>query len=205
MDMDKVRRIIFQFLPMILIFLFLKSPKKFAQLSNGVLGKLLAVIIILFYVSIDKIYGVFVCVLIIFYYQSDFMEKMCEGFEDGTPTPEPTKGVTLGPMIDLSNVEIPKDGNILYGPDLEKSQETFENLEDAYPEMDEDKATTEKEEKFCKVHCKNGHLINKGQVVSPEMAEHVYPIESKNHCNICDPTCKFKVIENRFVGKTQEK
>lgn len=201
MDMDKVRRIIFQFLPMILIFLFLKSPKKFAQLSNGVLGKLLAVIIILFYVSIDKIYGVFVCVLIIFYYQSDFMEKMCEGYENGSHTLEPM----IESMIDLSNIEIPKDGNILYGPDLEKSQETFENLEDAYPEMDDDKAPTEKEERFCKVHCKNGHLINKGQVVNPEMAEHVYPIKSKNRCNICDPTCKFKVIENRFVGKTQEK
>lgn len=194
MNMDKVRRIIFQFLPMILIFLFLKSPKKFAQLSNGVLGKLLAIIIILFYISIDKIYGVFVCVLIIFYYQSDFMEKMCEG------------SPTIETMIDLSNVEIPKDGNILYGPDLEKSQEAFENLEDAYPEMDEDNTPSEKEEKFCKVHCKNGHLINKGQIVNPEMAEHVYPqIESKSHCNICDPTCKFKVIENRFVGKTQEK
>jgi hypothetical protein len=192
--MDKFRRIISQFLPMILIFLFVKYPRKFAELSNSILGKLFAVIVIIFYVSIDYVYGLFVCLLIIFYYQTDFVERMCEGFENGN-----TIDMENGNSIDLENIEIPKDGNILYGPDLENPQEGFEELKDVYSTTESESLSLGDREKFCKVHCKNGHLINKGQIVKPEMSEHVFPeIESKDRCNICDPSCKFKMIENRF-------
>ena len=195
--MDKVRRIIFQFLPMILIFLFVKYPRKFAEFSNGILGKLFAVIIIIFYVSVDYVYGLLVCLLIIFYYQTDFMERMCEGFEGVDPIENPTPTT-----IDLENIEIPKDGNILYGPNLEVSKEGFVEIKDVYSSTDSETISLDDRDKFCKLHCKNGHLINKGQIVKPEMAEHVFPeIETKDRCNICDPSCQFKMIDNRFPNR----
>jgi hypothetical protein len=48
---------------------------------------------------------------------------------------------------------------------------------------------------FRKTYCSKGHLINYGQVVKNDMAEHVYPeikIKDDFHkCNVCDPSCDF--------------
>lgn len=228
--MNKIRQIIFQFLPILLVFLFLKYPQKFAELSESGLGRLFAIIVIIFYVSIDRTYGLLVCLLIIAYYQSDFVENFTddegkeqkEGKNKGKDKRSKKKdkkkdkknskakkgGSGAGEDVDLEKFapEIPKDGNIMYAPDLETSQEGFEELRDVYPTQEPGKIALEPREKLCKVHCKNGHLIHKGQIIKPEMTEHVYPnIVSKDRCNICDPSCKFKVLENRFIGKTQEK
>ena len=259
--MNKIRQIIFQFLPILLVFLFLKYPKKFAELSESGLGRLFAIIVIIFYVSIDRTYGLLVCLLIIAYYQSDFVENFTddEGNEqeggkskgnakrsknkddkdkEGDDEEKGKKGKkdkkgkkgkkgrrghreeddgeedNAEEDDDLEESvttvseapEIPKDGNIIYAPDLETSQEGFEELRDVYPTQEPGKIALEPRDRLCKVHCKNGHLIHKGQIIKPEMTEHVYPnIVSKDRCNICDPSCKFKVVENRFIGKTQEK
>jgi len=266
--MNKIRQIIFQFLPILLVFLFLKYPQKFAELSESGLGRLFAIIVIIFYVSIDRTYGLLVCLLIIAYYQSDFVEnftddegteqegeskgnaKRSKNKDDNGKDDEKEGGKGKGGKNDKKDKkdkkgkkgrrgrkdegeedeeneedeedesgdleesvttvskapEIPKDGNIMYAPDLETSQEGFEELRDVYPTQDPGKIALEPRDRLCKVHCKNGHLIHKGQIIKPEMTEHVYPnIVSKDRCNICDPSCKFKVVENRFIGKTQEK
>ena len=63
-------------------------------------------------------------------------------------------------------------------------------------------------EKFKKENCKNGDLINKDDNkehnVHPEMAQHIFPqIEfAHDHCNPCNPMCKFSIIENKF--RTEE-
>lgn len=265
--MNKIRQIIFQFLPILLVFLFLKYPQKFAELSESGLGKLFAIIVIIFYVSIDRTYGLFVCLLIIAYYQSDFVEnftddegteqeggkskgkaKRSKNKDDKDKDDEENSRKGKGGKKDKKDKkgkkgrrghgeeddreeddeekqqedensdleesvptvseapEIPKDGNIIYAPDLETSQEGFEEIRDVYPTQEPGKIALESRERLCKVHCKNGHLIHKGQIIKPEMTEHIYPnIVSKDRCNICNPSCKFKVLENRFIGKTQEK
>jgi hypothetical protein len=40
--------------------------------SHGILGKFILITIILFYASRDLVYGIFVCILAIFYYQFNF-------------------------------------------------------------------------------------------------------------------------------------
>ena len=61
-------------------------------------------------------------------------------------------------------------------------------------------------DKFRKTHCEKGHLINKGQKVNPEMSEHVYPVKINDEfkkCNICDPTCDFKIMDKRLSDELE--
>jgi hypothetical protein len=69
-----MKKIVSQFIPIILVFLLLTQSKRLAIFSNSVLGKLIAVSLIIFYTNIDKILGLFVCALVILYYQLDYVE-----------------------------------------------------------------------------------------------------------------------------------
>ncbi len=65
-----------QFIPILLIFFLSSYFTSFIQFSNTIFGKLLAVTIIIFYTYIDKITGLFVCSLVILFYQLHFVETM---------------------------------------------------------------------------------------------------------------------------------
>ncbi len=65
-----------QFIPIILLFLYLRYPMKMNDWSVTILGKLLALSLIVFYTCIDKLYGLAVCVLVIFYYHRFYIEGL---------------------------------------------------------------------------------------------------------------------------------
>ena len=71
-----------QFLPIFLLFFYLKYSNKMEEWSVTILGKLFALSIIVFYTLLDKIYGLAVCVLCIFYYHRFYVE----GLENLTDT-----------------------------------------------------------------------------------------------------------------------
>jgi hypothetical protein len=60
----------------LIIIIFLINRNAFIIYSNTILGKLIAIAVIIFYTAIDKIVGLFVCAIVIFYYQSDYVESM---------------------------------------------------------------------------------------------------------------------------------
>ena len=64
-------RLIEEFLPIIIIFSLLAYPKTAVKFSHSILGRFIAVSTIIFYSSIDKYLGLFVCGLVIYYYQMD--------------------------------------------------------------------------------------------------------------------------------------
>jgi hypothetical protein len=67
----------------ILITLFAFYPDRMIPLSHTSLGRLLAVALIIYYTKVDVIFGVFICVLTIYYYQMENFEHMLnisEGF-----------------------------------------------------------------------------------------------------------------------------
>jgi hypothetical protein len=74
--MNQFENILFQFLPIIIIFLLLVKNKEFLQFSNTVFGKILALFIIAFYTSIDKITGLFVSSLVILFYQTNYITNV---------------------------------------------------------------------------------------------------------------------------------
>lgn len=73
------KKLVFQFIPIIIIFLFLSYPKISIFWSNTILGKIISLLIILFYSKIDVSYGLMVCLIIIIYYQS--LNHYAEGME----------------------------------------------------------------------------------------------------------------------------
>lgn len=76
-----MKDIIAQFIPIILVFMIVSNINQFVLFGNTILGKLLAVFIIIFYASIDTILGVFVCMLTILFYQLDYVENMLNMYD----------------------------------------------------------------------------------------------------------------------------
>jgi len=60
-----------QFFPILLIFLYVSYPYEIIQISETVLGKFFAVILITVYYHENPIYGLFTCAIILLYYQMD--------------------------------------------------------------------------------------------------------------------------------------
>jgi len=78
---------IIHLLPIIIVSLLVMYQKPIAMFSHSVLGKLIAITLIVFYTKVDVLYGFFVCALVIFYYQTDYVE----GFDNSIPKPEDIK------------------------------------------------------------------------------------------------------------------
>lgn len=164
--MNRMKWII-NFLPIVLAFLVATYTQEMAGYSQTILGKLVAVSIILLYSSMDTLTGVFVCVLIILYYQSDYVESFVESSTEGMET----------------RTSLMSDG------------EETPRISEKTTSTTEIESLLLKQTEFRNTHCENGHLIYKGQPVKPEMVQHIFPeIEPESiKCNICDPKCEFNI------------
>jgi len=195
-----MKNILLNFLPIILIFLLVSYTNFFAKISTSILGKLFAIILIIFYTFTDKLVGLFVCLIIIYYYQNDFIESF-ELLNRNNINPKEKYLENVGKVENFDNLEK------VSGEEKEKKGESNDtnNLLDLNKIEENQVLITDTTDSYKKTekYCKNGFLMNKGQIVKNEMIEHVYPnikIENEYHkCNICDPTCKFtftnKIIE----------
>jgi hypothetical protein len=191
----KLQKILINFIPIVLIFLLATYTPQFASFSQSSLGRLLAILLILFYLKLDFLTGLFVCVLVIVYYQTDYVEGFSqmlnevkqENMENGPESEDPAKKetVALQPSQPQSRTE-PLEPFSSYSPlNVDKP----DNL------ILYDKSRQE----FRKKHCQKGHLMHKGEIVKTEMSQHIFPEIKQNDfhkCNICDPSCSFEIIEN---------
>ena len=87
-----MKTIIVKLLPIILVSVLFLYKEDTIEFSHTILGRLVAVSIILFYISCNILYGLLACLLIILYYQFDFVEERSnlkinmihlEGFQEG--------------------------------------------------------------------------------------------------------------------------
>ncbi len=87
-----MNKIIAGILPIILVSLLFLYKEDTIEFSHTILGRLIAVSIILFYISCNILYGLLACLLVILYYQFDFVESRSnlkinmvhlEGFQEG--------------------------------------------------------------------------------------------------------------------------
>jgi len=185
-----------QFIPIIIIFLLLSRFRNVVDFSNTYLGKLIAVLIIIFYASLDKIVGVFVCALIIFYYQMDIVENMLNMENDSEH---------------FSNLEDVKHNHNNSHLDKTLDDYIYSSKEETmnYSNLDEEKdiliKNEKKKDKFRKESCVNGQLMNKGSKVNYQITEKVFPEIKfrRGACNPCLKKCEFSVIEKKM--KTEEK
>ena len=66
------------FIPIVMFYLFFAFPDAFLDISLTLYGRLLSVLLIIYYTCINKYYGILVCLFVIFYYQMDSVEGMCK-------------------------------------------------------------------------------------------------------------------------------
>jgi len=195
-----------QFIPIILILIMLTYSKEFVQFSHSILGKVAAIALVLFYTHLDKYVGVVLCLFVIVYYQSDFVENMLNTDDIMNEMAESVKESTSGRKVKESASKIDK----IVG-DVKKQaklSESMSNLSDVYPTVEnmEDEDEPSKPEsisvvnEFRKENCKGTDLMYKDMKVKPDMIGHIFPnVEFKDgECNVCDSTCKFSIIENRL-------
>jgi len=202
-----------QFIPIIVIITLLSYSNEFVNMSNTILGKIFAICIVLFYTHLDKYMGLVLCLLVIVYYQSDFVENMLNTDETMDKLFE---NFESSKKEELSN---PTQGDKqIQDGDKKQSQlqENMSSLSDVYaadtqndPDKDEEPDTegmTKQKEgmttvsDFRKQNCKGKKLLSKGSEVKPDMVKHIFPnVEFTNHtCNVCDDSCNFSIIENRL-------
>lgn len=207
-----MKKILSQFIPIIVIYLLLSYSNEFAMFSHSILGKLLAVFIIVYYTVLDKTIGLLVCSVTIWYYQNEVIENMLnmdklmtnmfkktesekENKElektsevEGMQPMNPTKKKELTTEETMSNIEK------IYTPEnrVKASFETIQN-KDGYPE------------EFRKQYCDGNILKYKDMNVRGDMIEHVFPeVQYKDDkCNPCLETCDFAIIENRLKTENQ--
>ena len=189
---------IMQFIPMILILLMASFPFAFSQVSHSSVGKLFAVMLVLYYTRMNYKYGLASAIIFLIYYQ---MTEYAEGFEekkekkpdtvedDGTnlPEQEPSVYTEQKPLVEEVH---------------STTEEAFETKEPAIISID---MFNDVKDEFIKEKCKNGVLMYKMMPVKNDMADHVYSeikFNSDEKCNPCDRTCDYNIIEAKL--KTQE-
>jgi hypothetical protein len=182
-----MNNLFFQFLPIILIFLIVSNNNKLYEFSNTILGKIIAVFIVIYYVSIDTIYGLFVCSLIILFYQSHYKENMDIIFYDLDNNDDLN--------IDDDNndgLNIDDDNIYLFKNDNDNKKIIKKNINQ---NINQQKINESLEDKFRKNNCKNGVLTFKNINIKNEMAEFIFPNMKFNNriCNPCNNTCEITV------------
>ena len=184
----------------------LTYSREFVQFSHSILGKVAAIALVLFYTHLDKYVGVVLCLFVIVYYQSDFVENMLNTDDIMNEMAESIKESTSGRKVKDIESNIDK----IQGRDKKQTSlsESMSNLTDVYPTVEpmDDEDEPSKTESvsvvndFRKENCKGTDLMYKDMKVKMDMIGHIFPnVEFKDgECNVCESTCKFSIIENRL-------
>jgi hypothetical protein len=187
--MNRIKNTIAQFIPIISIFIILSQYRLCVEFSRTILGKIFVAFLVLFYTSIDKVIGLFVCALVILFYQMDCVENVLN-----IETFDTIEKEEIEEEIDPEYVKTKTAKSC--GCEV-KDIETFENYENEEDTFIQDEKV---QDEFRREHCKKGVLKHKDMNVKNEMTQHVYPELKfkKEYCNACSPTCQFSIIESKL-------
>ena len=171
--------VVMKFIPIILVLVYASYKPWFIDTSQTILGKVIAVMLILYYTSIDYVYGTLCCVVIIAFYQMNEREGF--GAKAVGDKAEPTTK-SVSDVKPVSNVK-----PVVMKPD---TIDAFTSARDT----------------FIQEKCRDGVLMYKDFPVKSEMADHVYPeiqFNTKSRCNPCDSTCDYSIVEAKINTETE--
>lgn len=188
-------QIVSQFIPILLILLLLTNTTEFIKFSHTIIGKLIAITILIFYIILDKTVGLLTCVLIILYYQCDFVENVLNQFNISESFDN--VGINNVPDATTTTAE-PGTGLFAYFPLSLLDKLGFTNYASIPTPPD---AITE----FRKRNCEENQLIHKGMNVKDENIDLIFPeLKFKNDkCNPCDKNCNFSIIEFKLNNEAE--
>ena len=209
-----MKKLIAQFVPMVFILLFLSKNKEFFQFSKTIVGKIVAIFIILFYVSVDKFVGLFVCALIVLFYQSENIEAMetmgTEEIAESSESNDVDDGTYSylddSSKIKASSIDVIEKKVLTLGNTSSARQQLIPS-ELGTPTTDIGPIFRGNEDEFRQKNCVEGVLKHKNMNVKSEMAEHIFP-EFKFRegvCNPCSKTCEISIIEGKLKTENEIK
>ena len=186
-----------QFVFFFVFIFFLLFPNQFILQSNTILGKLFSIFIIVLCTKIDFLYGLLICVFIIFYYQSDLVSNII--YSENFQILEPL--VDVEPLVKLVDVKEPP----LVEPMSEYVSKniipaTNNELINAYSKH-KLPIQSESETIFRNQHCSaNLELIYKNRIIRQnDTIPNIFPeleFSDNKPCNPCDPSCSFRIKQN---------
>lgn len=187
---------------MIVIYLFLAFPKFTESLSHTILGKSLAILLIVIYSAYDILYGLFFCLLVIIYYYHNGPEAsslpIYESFQDGLLYEYQLDSGKTDDFYSPGALPLPQSYGYMVPKDASSSSDMKPPHRDAT------------ETDFIKQNCPNGNLTKKNGLfgdfrVPSEMAEHIYPeiVYPGTPCNPCSSQCAFKIKEKQLKAEDE--
>jgi hypothetical protein len=190
-----------QYLPILLLITYLLFPSEFILQSNTILGKLFSILVIVIYTNVNYLYGLVVCLLVIFYYQSDYIYNVIQ-YENFQPS-------QMQIQIPYLNDDI-KESMISQINSTTIDNHKIENiglleLNKAYSK-EKLPIQSESETIFRNQHCnENLELIYKKQIIhNNDKIPNIFPdiqfVDNNKPCNPCDPHCPF-VIKSSLEKK----
>jgi hypothetical protein len=182
--------------PLALIILYLLYPTTFVYFSQYSLGKLLAILLIIYYTYKHFVYGFALCIFVMWYYQSWESSKVRELF-------------TRNELMDSTQQyvdHLPKPANQMNETSTDFVQESSRTkcsscaVDTAYP-TNLPTVCKESEDVFRKEHCNvNKVMVYKDlEVKHHDITQHLSEIDFHNGqiCNPCDPTCHFDLRKKK--------
>jgi len=167
----------------VLLFTYQYHTKWFVDFTHSVIGKLIACSIILFYTSINKIYGLFCCASVILFFSLESTKWIQEGFFE-----IPSSSMDVAPTGRGSSILI----STPYAGDKEDTSGPHQRINSIIQSRKEAK------EAFQKNHCNaEGVLMHKNIPVNKNFPEIIYPEirfrDDRNICDVCDKGCDYQV------------
>ena len=193
-------------IPIILILLFILYTKSTVELSYTVLGKLLAIFLIVGYTIYDVLYGLVMCMMIILYYQLDYVENM-QNINESMDNMLMDNMTMDNMTMDNSNQTLfgkPTGNQTMFGkPGDILGDDILSHGVDITDMNVEEGMTTYYD--FQKNHCHNNQLHYKDFPIRNDAVEHVFPEIKFNSgvCNPCDPNCQISFVNNKIDTETQ--
>jgi len=196
--------IIAEIIPLLLFYVFFAYPDKMLLFSLTPLGRLIAVCIIIFYTNISLVFGLGICILVIFYYQMD----MIEGMEDSHLTILSNRSANFAPYspVELSSADLlvplveAKQSSTKKRKYEEEGWDIFEWIEDQQTSI----------EQFENIN--QGQGQGQGQSQSQSQNDNVQESEHINHifpqikfqqirCGENDSQCKMTILQDKLSAQ----
>jgi hypothetical protein len=190
--------VVMQFIPIILLLVYASYKPWFVDATHTVLGKVIAILLIIYYTSIDYVYGTLCCVIVIAFYQMHEIEGFVEGAKGKRRRRKRRRRTTKAkPSTETQASDEARASNA----DEAESEETVEE-----ETVEEFSNQVDARDTFIRDKCHNGVLIHKGFPVKSEMADHVYSeiqFNTRTRCNPCDKTCDYSIVEAKINTETE--
>lgn len=196
-------------IPIFLIILFILYTKSMVQFSYSSLGKLVAICLIVGYTIFDSLYGLVMCMMIILYYQLDYVENM-----ESMNTDDELRGYSssMGSIGTspykvknniLNDILLNEDGRFMGDDILEHPNIVDKLMTEGMTTLDTI-SDTDSTSLFQQKYCRNNQLYYKEYPVKPDMAQHVFPeINFKYEpCNPCNKNCAMSFVNNKIETET---